>query len=135
VSTPGDINPGNDTDTDAVEIAQLAAFNRQDDFIRKSVNNPFAVPGDEVIWTITISNPAVIPLMNVVVKDTLDSALELLSATASAGTVTTSGQDITYTQASLAPGASVTITIRARVRANAAVPFVITNAASMDFDG
>lgn len=135
VSTPGDINPDNDTDTDAVEIAQLAAFNRQDEFIRKTVNNPFAVPGDEVVWTITISNPAAIPLTNIVVQDSLASALELLSATASAGTVTTSGQNITYTQASLAPGASATITIRARVRANAAVPFVITNAASMDFDG
>jgi uncharacterized repeat protein (TIGR01451 family) len=96
--------------------------------ITKTVDRPFAAPGDTVTWTVTITNPNATALTDVVVDDTLPEALEIVSATATTGTVTVNGQVVTLRVPSLAPGEAVTLTIVTRVRANAA-GFAIQNEA------
>jgi uncharacterized repeat protein (TIGR01451 family) len=99
--------------------------------ITKSADPPFAIPGEAVTWLITVTNPDSIPATNVVAQDTLPPELQILSASTTAGTASVSGQTVTLTLASLAPGQSVTVTIHTKVRENTPVPFVITNVASL----
>jgi hypothetical protein len=57
----------------------------------------------------------------------MPAQVEILSATASSGTVTITGQDVTFSQAVMQPGESVTVTIATRVRPTVSVPFTIVN--------
>jgi uncharacterized repeat protein (TIGR01451 family) len=100
--------------------------------ITKSVDLPFSQPGDIVTWTVTVSNPSSITLTNVSMNDPVPAPLEVLGATASAGTVTTSGNTVNWSIDALQPGQSVTITIRSRVPSDAAVPYSITNTAFLN---
>ncbi len=113
------------------QVGQIPTLALVDPFITKSVNPPFAIPGESATWTITISNPGSIPINNVQVTDTLPAEVEILSVSASAGSVSHSGQTVSFSIGSLAPGQSVTITVQTRVRDNVAVPFIITNQACM----
>jgi uncharacterized repeat protein (TIGR01451 family) len=97
--------------------------------VSKSVNPAFAQPGATVTWTIVISNPCSTPLTNVTASDTLPDELEIISASASAGTVNVSGQDVSFSQGTMPPNSSTTITIVTRVRPGTPVPFTITNVA------
>ncbi len=99
--------------------------------ITKSVNPPFAQPGDTVTWTITVTNPNSFPLTNVVVTDTMPSEVEITSVSASSGNVSSSGQTVTFNQGTMAPGETVTINVVTRVRPNVSVPFTISNGATL----
>ncbi len=102
-----------------------------DPFITKSVQPPFAVPGESVTWTITIRNPGTVTATNVTMTDNLPGEVEILEVSATSGNVSFSGQTVNFSIGSLAGGASVTITVRTRVRDGAAVPFIINNQACM----
>jgi uncharacterized repeat protein (TIGR01451 family) len=102
-----------------------------DPVVAKSANPPFAMPGEVVTWTLTVTNPGTIPATDVVVVDNLPSEVQVQGTTWSAGNVTTSGQTVTFTTAVLNPGEVVTIVIETRVRDDVDVPFTITNAASV----
>jgi uncharacterized repeat protein (TIGR01451 family) len=93
----------------------------------KGVNPPFAQPGDIVTWIITVFNPTSVTQTDIRVTDTIPDALEIIDVSATAGNVTSSGQNVTFTLASLAPQQTVTITITTRVRPGA--PFIIENVA------
>jgi uncharacterized repeat protein (TIGR01451 family) len=93
----------------------------------KQANPPFAQPGDIVDWVITVFNPTNQTQTNISVTDSIPSSLEIVNVTATAGNVTWSGQEVTFTMASLAPQQTVVITITTRVRPGA--PFVIENEA------
>ena len=99
--------------------------------VTKGVDKPFAAPGDSVTWTITISNPSgTDPLTNVTVNDTLPDTVNLtgtVTDTSPTGTVTVNGQTVTFTQATMAPGEVVVITIPSQISPNLAVPFIIIN--------
>ncbi len=84
-------------------------------YIFKSANPEFALPGQEIIWAITVVNPLSTPLTQLRVTDTIPAGLEILSATASTGTVTFSGQTVNFSLDALAGGSSVTISIRTRL--------------------
>jgi uncharacterized repeat protein (TIGR01451 family) len=84
-------------------------------YIFKSANPSFALPGQEVTWTITIVNPQSEPVTNVSVSDTIPAGMEILSVTSSAGNVTANGQTISFSLATLAGSSQVTITIRTRL--------------------
>jgi uncharacterized repeat protein (TIGR01451 family) len=99
--------------------------------ITKSVNPPFAMPGDTVTWTITVTNPNNFPLTNVSVTDNMPSEVEIRSVSASSGNVSFSGQTVTFTQGTMAAGASATINVVTRVRPNVNVPFTISNGATL----
>lgn len=126
-----DPNPANPAPVG--QVASASAVNPLlaivDPFITKSVNPPFAIPGEAVTWTITISNPGTIPVNNVTMQDTLPSEVQILSVVATSGNTTSSGQRVSFSQATLNPGESVTITINTRVRDNVAMPFTLRNQA------
>ncbi len=102
-----------------------------DPFITKSVNPPFAVPGEIVTWTIVVTNPGSIAAPNVSVTDTMPAVIQIQSVAATAGTINYVGQVVTWNIASLAPGQVVTITIVGQVRLDAQLPFVVNNTASL----
>jgi uncharacterized repeat protein (TIGR01451 family) len=120
---PGQPNPTTGSVPPVIDIL--------DPIISKSVDRPFAVPGDTVTWTITVSNPGTVAATNVVVVDVVPNEAVLQSATATGGTITTEGQVITWSIAVLNPGESFTITIVTRVRDDLNLPFIITNRASV----
>src|SRR5690606_16775441 len=80
-----------------------------DPFITKSVNPPFAVPGEQVTWTITVTNPGTVPATNITVTDNLPGEVAIQSVNASSGTVSFSGQTVTFTMPSLGGGQAVVI--------------------------
>ncbi len=95
----------------------------------KSVDKPFAQIGDTVTWTITLRNPNNQPARNVSVTDSMPDGLTIISASASSGNVSFSGNTITYTNSSIGPGETVTITIVTRIDGGA---FILENIASCD---
>jgi uncharacterized repeat protein (TIGR01451 family) len=84
--------------------------------LSKSVDRPFAAPGDTVVWTVTVSNPTSATLSSLTVQDDVPSQLEIVSA----GGGSVSGQTVTWTVSSLAPGQAQVFTITTRVRAGVA---------------
>ncbi|RLF93177.1 hypothetical protein DRN50_07665, partial [Thermococci archaeon] len=84
---------------------------------------PSVIPasiGDTVTWTLTVESTGLGPIRNVVVQDTLGAGLTYISSSPSGNNV---GQTTTWNSthisalALMAPGATVTITIDARVDA------------------
>jgi len=100
-------------------------------YISKGVSTPFALPGETIRYTITITNPDSTALTGLTMTDTLPAEIEPLSANASSGTVTISGQQITLQAASLAPNGQITITVNARIRDSAVTPYALTNTACL----
>lgn len=134
VTIPGvPIDDDDDDDDDDGEDPE-GGFVVSDPAISKVGAPQFAQPGEEVVWTITITNPGSTPALNPVVTDVIPSELEVLSASASSGTLTWDGAVYTWTQPELAPGKEVTITIITRVRMDAEVPFTVTNTAVLTSD-
>jgi uncharacterized repeat protein (TIGR01451 family) len=99
-----------------------------DPVITKSVDPQFAIPGENVTWTITVFNPGSTPTSNIVVTDSLPNEVEILSVFASAGNIVFSGQNVTFTQASLGAGQSTNITINTRVRSDINVRDIVNTA-------
>ncbi len=120
---PGSAAPGTGTANGIVLI---------DPSITKTVQPPFALPGEPVTYTIIITNPGSAPYTGVVVTDNMPPQIEILSVNSTSGNVSFSGQTVNFSQAVL--GASVTITVNARVRPNVAVPYLLTNQACMKTD-
>jgi uncharacterized repeat protein (TIGR01451 family) len=96
-------------------------------YISKRVEPPFALPGDTIVWSITVTNPGDEPLTNIIAEDRLPDALEIISISASSGTVTRFGQLVRLTQSVLGSHQSATVEITARVSENAPIPFIIRN--------
>jgi uncharacterized repeat protein (TIGR01451 family) len=90
----------------------------------------FVQPGDEVTWTITVSNPNATAVNDVVVTDSVPGELEVLSVTSDRGQVSVDGQNIRFTLGTLNPNENATITIRSRVREEVEA-MVIVNTADM----
>jgi uncharacterized repeat protein (TIGR01451 family) len=84
-------------------------------YISKIGQPPIAAPGAPVTYTIRVINPTNQTANNVRVVDTMPDAILIESAQASSGSVSFAGQNVTFTQALLAPGERVTITLVTRV--------------------
>lgn len=69
------------------------------------------LPGEQLTWTITLTNTGTGTGTNIPVVDTLPDALRIDSATTSKGTVTISGQTVTFLIDSIAPGETVEMQI------------------------
>jgi len=93
----------------------------------KTVDPPFAQPGDIVTWTITATNTTGAALTNATVEDDIPAGFEILSVTASRGSATFSGQRVTVVVGALGPNETVTITVRTRMLTDA--PFIALNSA------
>lgn len=98
-------------------------------YIVKWAAPPFAIPGEEVTWTIYVINPGSDPVRNVVVQDSIPESLTILGAEATRGSVSISGQNVTLRLASLDVVEAVTLTIRTRVERDTRLdPVVMNNA-------
>lgn len=109
----------NDTGSGNFQVAEGLQLN-------KSVDPPFAQMGDVVVWTITVSNNSGGTAEAIVVTDTVPDGLEIVSASASAGSVTTDNQRITFTLDRLGQGDRVTIRVETRITGDA---FIYENTA------
>ncbi|MGQ9887767.1 MAG: SdrD B-like domain-containing protein [Aggregatilineales bacterium] len=93
----------------------------------KTVDPPFAQPGDIVTWTITAANTTSAALANTTVEDDIPAGFEILSVTASRGSATFSGQRVTVVVGALGPNETVTVAVRTRMLTDA--PFIALNSA------
>jgi uncharacterized repeat protein (TIGR01451 family) len=90
-----------------------------------------AVPGEEVVFTLEVTNQGQRAAVDVVVTDEVDQYLEIVEVTATQGTVLVEGQLITVDVGVVGPGFVVEIVIRTRVRPDAPVPLNVENAAQL----
>jgi uncharacterized repeat protein (TIGR01451 family) len=87
--------------------------------ITKEVDNPRPRPGETVVFTIRVQNVGDQPARDVVVLDVMPPAFEVLDATTTAGTASVRGPTVRVDIPQIDPGATVVITIRARLRPDA----------------
>lgn len=109
-----------DVNTDGVDVT--SGFTRvtiggrvvtlEEPYIVKVSQPPFASPGSPITYVIRIINPTTRAFSGITMRDQMPAGVQIDSAEASSGSVSVSGQNITFTQASLAPGDRITITIR-----------------------
>ena len=101
----------------------------------KSANRTTAEPGSQIIYTISVSNAGPDAATNVLVIDTLPSSLTLQScASTSGGVCSNIGNAVNVAFATLPLNNSATITIVARVNAQASPGAAIANAVSLQTD-
>lgn len=67
--------------------------------------------GESLEWVVTVSNPSGVTGQNVVVTDVIDSRLQINNVQAPGASVDVTGQTVTVTYATLAPGQSVQFSI------------------------
>jgi uncharacterized repeat protein (TIGR01451 family) len=101
----------------------------------KAVDKTTVKAGDNLTYNLTVTNSNKAAATNVVVTDSLNANLEIVSVTAQRGTVTTSGNVITVNIGNMNISESVTITIVAKVKASTPVTTVIPNVASVSANG
>lgn len=95
-----------------------------DPTIVKLVNPLLALPGEDVVWTIVVSNPnANNQLDNVSVTENMPAEFDILSVATNIGTFTRNGQTVNWQIGSLAPLQEVSIVIVTQLNPN----FVITD--------
>jgi uncharacterized repeat protein (TIGR01451 family) len=103
--------------------------------ISKSADLPFAQPGEVVTWTVVVTNNDPAPAVNIVVEDTIPPQVQVLDVSADMGTIAQSGNTYTLTAAILPPGASITMTIQARLLRTLQAPYEIINRALLFVGG
>jgi len=86
-----------------------------------------ALPGEEVTFTLEVTNRGNAAAVDVVVTDEISPYLEILEVTTTQGTVTIEGQRITVYVGVVGPGFVVEIVIRTRVREDVPLPSTIEN--------
>jgi uncharacterized repeat protein (TIGR01451 family) len=115
VTPPDDDDAGGDDD----DSGGSGNFDVSSDLqLDKSIDQPFGQPGDIVTWTIRVWHTSGNAIPSVTVTDSVPSGLEIVSTRATAGNVSTNGQNVTIVISPLNPGQTVTITIETRVSAN-----------------
>ena len=110
------------------------AINLLDPTIVKLVSPALALPGEDVVWTIIVTNPnAGNQLDNVSVTDNMPAEFEIISAATNSGTVATTGQTIDWQIGILAPQQEVSLVVVTRLRQGAVIenPVIINTAVLM----
>ena len=88
-----------------------------------------ALPAEEVVFTIGVTNRGQRAAVDVVVTDEVVQYLEIVEVTTTQGTVLVEGQLVTVQVGVVGPGFVVEIVIRTRVRPDAPVPLDLENIA------
>jgi uncharacterized repeat protein (TIGR01451 family) len=102
--------------------------------VTKTVDQQAVNVGDQLTYRITATNRGPGPASSVLVTDTPDPKLSILSVQPSQGTCTL-GPAITCQVGPLAPGASATVVVRAQVTAPGALPNAVTAIAPSPLPG
>jgi uncharacterized repeat protein (TIGR01451 family) len=76
------------------------------------------LPGEQITWVVTISNPSGAALSNVSITDTLIPELRINNVTTTSGTVNVSGQTVSVNIPTLNSGQTVTVEILTTVLRN-----------------
>jgi len=102
--------------------------------LAKTVDTAAVYAGNDIVYTITVTNTGNVPLDDLVVTDIVPSVLTNIRVTPSPGaSYTVTGNNVRVELANLTPGAVAVITITAFVPADAA-PGSITNSAVVTSD-
>ena len=78
-------------------------------------NPPVAPPGSDITYTIRVINPTSDSAFDMVIEDNMPDIIDILDASATAGEIEITGQNIQLSLAELEAGERVTLTINARV--------------------
>lgn len=127
-TTEGD---GDGTDPDGNPLDPTALDPR----IEKTVSPESAFPNQQMTFTITITNGSTSAMENVEVVDAVPDAFPVTSATTTQGASIVSGQLVTVTTGTLAPGGRATVTIVVTVGADVTVPSLWVNEACANVTG
>jgi uncharacterized repeat protein (TIGR01451 family) len=117
-----DANPTDNTASVAINILPAADLQ-----ISKSAAPVTVVPGEQVTYSLTVTNQGPSEAAGVVVTDALPAGLNYVSGSTSQGTVAHAGGTVTANLGVLAAGQTATVTIVA----SAEVPGEVTNSASV----
>lgn len=112
-----DPDPTNTPEPTATPLPPAAA--PPDLAVVKTASSGTARPGEEVDFTITVTNQGGSVAEQVSVDDSVPDVFEIIGADSAKGTVSIDGQRVRVSIDSLAPGESVRVTIRARVKSDA----------------
>ena len=93
-----------------------------DPLVTKSVNVAEARIGDEVVFTLTVSNRGTDTAEDVVVTDPIPDYLDVIEATTTRGNISSSGRTVIVDIGRVAPGDEIRIRIRVRVNERAQPP-------------
>ncbi|MCI0684007.1 MAG: DUF4114 domain-containing protein [Gemmataceae bacterium] len=104
-----------DAEGDPIETSEFSEF-RADLALTMTASADAVFVGQEITYTMVVTNAGPFPAVNVSIKDTLPTNNTFLAATTEQGDTSTAGQIVTFNVGSLPVGASVTVTIV--VRAN-----------------
>lgn len=97
--------------------------------ILKSADPAEAKPGQEVMFTLRVSNQGNIAAVDVVVVDDIPAYLEIVGVTTTQGEITIDGQRVTVRVGTIGPGYEVQIVVRTRVRPDTPAPLTLENVA------
>ena len=106
--------PGNNTSTLTPSVTPPVPEPQADLQVVKTMSNPRPSVGQEITFTLTVTNNGPSPASGVMVYDTLPSGYVVLSTTPSQGAITSG----VWSVGDLAVGANATLTMVARVRAS-----------------
>jgi uncharacterized repeat protein (TIGR01451 family) len=99
--------------------------------LRKRVEPTQALPGEQVVFTIDVTNEGEEAAVGVVVTDEVPEYLEILGVTATQGAVHVEGQTVWVEVGTIGPGFWVEIVIITRVRDDVPRPHEMENVATM----
>ena len=93
-----------------------------DPLITKAASPSEARTGDEIVFTLTVTNRGNVPAENVVVTDPVPDFCDILDVSASRGDVAVGGNTVVVTLGAVAPDEVITILVRTRVNERAQPP-------------
>jgi uncharacterized repeat protein (TIGR01451 family) len=98
-----------------------------------TVNNPTPAAGDQVIYSMTITNAGSVAANNVLLYDFVPAGCTIISGSTTTGTFNSGVNPVTWTVGTLSPGQSVTVTLTVQINSNAASGSVISNSFGINY--